>query len=761
MKRRFTSIFHRSGERGIALILTLAIITLVTLILIAFAVSMRVENTASKSFNDLIMAREIAQGAVDQAVATIRQATPQRTQSPVSTYVTSPGLIYTNFNGLFGSISLTSPSNTSYSASIGSVNLNAGFWITGSNNVEYTDPVASAIPVGWVYVATNGSLSPPNASLNYPLVGRFAFWVDDEASKININTAFQRPAVSPDPVGYSTNGEVDLRMLWPGLNLPAAIQTRQAPSGPGYTTIEEVKLVDPSAGPNTPDSDFNTNRFYLTTYSNDANYPNYTDDLDALGVQRRLLSDVNETVDIKNTPATNISAVVRLSDNALKQVYSSSGTFADKYPVVSGVDGFKQIIANIIAYQADPTTTPPPDGGGNPPVYLGLGKTPYINELRIRYDIQEPTPGNFTVTRTVSAELFYQYDGTYTPGTEQIIVTNLPDAGGLFSPGPVTITPPGGVYTGPTYRQCDAATEPAVALTVSTVAIGTQPQITYTRDYSGAKRLDYAEANVPRVTLQKISGAGPFYQDSQVNDPAVNDTFGQWTGNTGVGTMGAQNSTYIPPETPPSKVVIRGAAMQSIGELGYIHTPLPWQYIRLQSQLPADKPSIPDWAILDAFAVSGSTPGRININSSVYGLSAGRQVPLKALLNNVALAAAGNIYSGIYVTSDTFGNTTAYDTIGEICEVQGVDDIGATEAVKEETIRRIANIITVRSSTFTIWVMAQSIKQPPTTPTIGLFTPGVDLITGEVRAQAVVERYEDPPGSAPKFRVRYFRYLYN
>ena len=86
------------------------------------------------------------------------------------------------------------------------------------------------------------------------------------------------------------------------------------------------------------------------------------------------------------------------------------------------------------------------------------------------------------------------------------------------------------------------------------------------------------------------------------------------------------------------------------------------------------------------------------------------------------------------------------------------------DAGKEAIIRRIANLITVRSSTFTVWVMAQSIKQTPQNTSIGTFNPTFDLITGEVKAQAVVERYESAPGattSTPKFRTRYFRYLYN
>src|ERR1017187_6485791 len=85
--------FRGKSESGIALILTLAILVMVTLLVVAFAVSMRVENTASKNFNDLIKARQLAQAAVDQAVANIRGATPPI--SPTVNYVTSPGAIYT------------------------------------------------------------------------------------------------------------------------------------------------------------------------------------------------------------------------------------------------------------------------------------------------------------------------------------------------------------------------------------------------------------------------------------------------------------------------------------------------------------------------------------------------------------------------------------------------------------------------------------------------------------------------------------------
>jgi hypothetical protein len=61
-------------------------------------------------------------------------------------------------------------------------------------------------------------------------------------------------------------------------------------------------------------------------------------------------------------------------------------------------------------------------------------------------------------------------------------------------------------------------------------------------------------------------------------------------------------------------------------------------------------------------------------------------------------------------------------------------------------------------------VLAQSIKQPPTNHNPGTYNPNLDVITGDVKAQAVVERYEPTPGVAgtkPEFRLRYLRYLYN
>ena len=803
MKKRLTSILHHAVERGVALILTLAIITLVTLLLIAFVVSMRVENTASKSFNDIIKAREIAQGAVDQAVATIRQATTKGGPMPggvagtILNYVTFPGAIYDY------SSALVTANIPLYSVNAGgavfpniTTNLNGDMWITSTNG-EFQVANTATISAGWVYVAQNPSLA---LGPNNPIIGRYAFWVDDEASKINLNTAGTPPVTTPPSPDYgnSVSNEVDLGQLLPTpYSFVGAIQTRQTPPLPGFTTIEEIKLADPS------DSDFTANRFSLTAYSNDANYPTYTDDLDVLDRQRLVLANLHDTTvsdsDILGTAGNSVSnAYIRLSDPALQNVYSSIATpnaFKDKYTDA----GLKQFIANVIAYQHNPQNAAdpqwfPPDGGGNPPTYLGLAKTPYINEVLISYTVtpaNPPTTLVATVARTVSVELFYMYDGTYTPGAEQVIVSGLSPLGGASLPTTVIITPPAAppTYVGQTasaYRRCDGPTD--TGSLSGPPAADVSATVNY---YRSSKRLDYAAMNFSPQAISDTS-ATTTYQGSQlIGDPAVNEQSGQWQAYKKItdGTLGAANKNTVTLAVYPygldtSKVVIASAPMQSIGELGYIHHPtLAWTHLTLQpggGNTAANQ--IPDWAMLDLFTtVTPQTSGRININSFINpGLatvapSTRRQVPLLALLNSLnSVIAPTTVAQQIYddgnaSRSDIYGmkdpNTTepVFDTIGEVCELPLLAS-GANAAAKEAVIRRIGNLITVRSNTFTIWVLAQSIKQP-NVPTriqpIGTFDSTVDLITGDVRAQSVVERYENPPGSTPHFRTRYFRYLYN
>ncbi len=80
-----------------------------------------------------------------------------------------------------------------------------GFSYTGAPTANTTNPLP--MPAQWIYVLADGTLTSPTVSMSTgdiagwsgsgpftpsatnPIIGRIAFWTDDETSKININTA--------------------------------------------------------------------------------------------------------------------------------------------------------------------------------------------------------------------------------------------------------------------------------------------------------------------------------------------------------------------------------------------------------------------------------------------------------------------------------------------------------------------------------------------------------------------------------------------
>ena len=103
------------------------------------------------------------------------------------------------------------------------------------------------MPVRWLYVLQDGTLGalqqngkfsgPKTPSKSNPIVGRVAFWVDDEATKININTVgeptpWDTPrAISPDDLSY-------------GISQPARNEFQRYPGHPSTTALSTVLITD-------------------------------------------------------------------------------------------------------------------------------------------------------------------------------------------------------------------------------------------------------------------------------------------------------------------------------------------------------------------------------------------------------------------------------------------------------------------------------------------------------------------------------------
>lgn len=297
----------------------------------------------------------------------------------------------------------------------------------------------------------------------------------------------------------------------------------------------------------------------------------------------------------------------------------------------------------------------------------------------------------------------------------------------------------------------------------------------------------------------------------QTDDPRNNAIQADWKSapqtlgkhNTGVRTDGTSskspNATTQAPQDTDASGKISGASsrmpyprghpknpdgiVQSVGELGLIHTGIegnstrtsnnvPWRTLRLQPTPAKSTNVVPDWAFMDLFTVPTAVPkaaakiftpygshvaGRINVNSKAdpFGdQSLTRVSPLKALLtgvtknstNNAKLTAdevatlATNIYNRTLSSKGkSYGFADGYDSPGEIAEIAGVAD-GGEET--EEVMRGIANLISARGSVFTVYTIGQSLKQ----------TPGNKLlITGELRQQVMLEGYPDT-ASTTKYR---------
>jgi hypothetical protein len=749
---------HRS-ESGVALVLTISVVALVAILMLTFAVTMRVEHTAVKNYNDSLQSRILARGAVDHAIAIIRGATPVMTNAPLTTYITTPGKIYTFTNNQWYSAELFTTDGAN------NQDLNQGGWITGTGTVY---AATTPLSVGWTNI-----VSPDNV-----LIGRIAYWVDDESAKVNVNEAKPR---GTDPDAF-TPAAIDLD------DISLAAVAASAP----YPTVESVKAV-------VSEPQYSANRFFTTANSS-------SPDLTLWGAKR-----VNVTTNNFAGGAASVDLIANaLSHTNLVGFYGQ--TFSNKYPNI------KQIAANIIDYM-DPDTTNCTDSGSaidaSDPTYLGLERTPYLNELVISNIINITTNslGDLAITNTTitTIELRYLYSPAWNPPTNtEVYLMNRP---GLtvngnainFTPA-ATIPAAGAIPANPSNNDgqywTNSITEPPVGVgsgaASNITVILNAGTVTAIYRHPGS-RMDFAKIPMTNYTMTAAIGAIPFTTNiswkTACNDPRVKPVSNNWNplgGDTvqASGSLGQGNDIV----RYGTNTMVNGVPIQGDGtfschtysqrdrgnmyrsELAFIHTGVPWRTFWLQPQPaseggPPPNPTIPDWAVLDLFSGTDETnvPGRININAAISNPGAAlpqRLRPLFCLLTNSVSGATYN--ESIAVNNILAHNnpTNAFVSIGELCEVTGMVDTNLNDKLLRETaVRTAINNVTTRSDTFTVWAIAQSISDLNRN---GNFDSGLDIVTGETKVQSIVERYENtsfpamtngvPHPGRIRFRVLYYRY---
>lgn len=263
----------RNGQRGIALVLTLVFLALLSVFILAFFMNVQTNTQASHNYVSGVTAKQLADTATNIVMGQINDATrgyevpghpapsggsPTPDSGKRLAWVSQPGLLRTyddtgapgrSFK-LYSSNNMVTPPGADFDANSAVTSEVPEDWssapavftdlnrpvmvsqtdpasgrITSTPNYPILDPGAvgkvegfsitnapgatpdnaAPMPVRWMYVLADGSLtSPPGGTLvasfpagtgspvptkENPIVGRVAFWTDDETCKLNINTA--------------------------------------------------------------------------------------------------------------------------------------------------------------------------------------------------------------------------------------------------------------------------------------------------------------------------------------------------------------------------------------------------------------------------------------------------------------------------------------------------------------------------------------------------------------------------------------------
>lgn len=233
-------------QSGVALVIVLGLLVLITGIAVAFLSSITTDAQTTSHYVKNVQGQQLVQSVVSIAMSQLKDAT---TQGPNVTWVSQPGMIRTfDSNGspkhsyrLYSSSTMKLGGSVDPESEVGviqrkewasypahMVDLNkparnsAGefvypildpraselaekiegyeFDVADMGGKFVTESSPAPMPVRWLYVLAKGDIVTgkeldrttatfDTASKDNPIVGRIAFWTDDESCKVNINTA--------------------------------------------------------------------------------------------------------------------------------------------------------------------------------------------------------------------------------------------------------------------------------------------------------------------------------------------------------------------------------------------------------------------------------------------------------------------------------------------------------------------------------------------------------------------------------------------
>lgn len=873
---------QRHRCRGVALVTTLMILVLVTIVALGVFNLARMERSASASHFNRMQAAEFARMGGESVAAAILKATA----STDHTWLSTPGLLYRGVDPI-------DPKGANSFASE-EVSLSSGFPDELSPAIEYLAPAnlnvarfndparrlitdenalasgALSMPLKWIYVRKDGSRdfseTPDTKNAANPIVGRYAYWADDESSKLNLNLAWTRDR-SLNPARQGSPTLVNLTAL--GGMTPAIardihnIVTTDSYKTPAqfFNSPEDYSRLEADAFNvlldkrfsvthfnHDPDTTFfNEPRIVLTTKFAVANpglaaegFTGAEPDIDRNPRYRpylRILKKENtDPGDYGNIDAAKLNSTMALLKSYLERTdwpFLAGASFQDKYyPAARYPDAAQssgrlaQLALHIIDYvrskEAEASSTwqniiQPLRGTINPTTgrftlgtpadantIVGLARAPVITEMGIWLsdDMREmkiftelylpPDYGLSNITLApdkLGNQTSYYHDGKEEAESKRLRVEEL-------SPEPVL--KPGGYVVITRTRSRREDEDPFFATRPTSLGVRS-----LLNRATGGQTVDFAPImrhGMPEVPIAPEGTPESAIRTIEVDDPRVNKHKDDWapSGDPAGNSLGRQNSrwsvgqpanaAFVPPQDtdangnvsdyslrmPPPKGSPgnRYGVVESIGEIGYIHTGVegaaragvPWRTFRLQQSNSGKV--LPDWALMDLFTVPSEAPdasarqvltphdrmvgGRVNLNGANIAPfpDSSRVDPLVGVFLGVTkngtplkLSQAQSIAEKIRnhntrVSFPASGTTPQlYHSPGAVIEVNGVADTGEAS---EDIVRQVANQLTTRGNVFSVYAIGQSLRQTP---------DGRLVMLAEQRTQSFVERVMNSDGT--------------
>lgn len=858
MKRSF-QLHHRGGLRpqpaskASALVVSLAFVVIITILVVGFATTARMERSLVESHAAKVQAGLFGAMGADIAAARIRTATATNVG-----WVSQPGRIAYGLTGTTAEfVTLNSGTATLPLTPDVSVDLNPPTLISGGGVIS--EDATLRLPVKWIYVRENGSLildpavPPAYATGPSKIVGRFAFWTDDLSARINLNAATATSTNVPAPAS------------WPGhqnltntINLSAStlISLQNYRTNAHFESVRDANLAVSGSSPLR--AALADHKMDLTHFSSSPNLNVFGEPKIVLTTKASRTNGTGSTnfFDILNSPgadpglnasidATKFNALFhKLLNTYMRRTdwpLMPGKSFVDKY----GNQVAAQIVLNLIDYvrsaEAEKLIVEPSRGhfdGGSIFAYGAAGPTIIGNTRRFYATqmgvwISDPDPTGACNVR-VYTEVFLPKSAGDAATKLDLLEGNRAIITHIGYNGSVLAFPKNGVDviindygdirggTGPKANRAKMAPGEFRTIEISygltstnfvrptgnldirnTIRAASLPgnsidfaPLPY--DFTPGAMVTYP-LNPPGISpanaLTAINTVG-------VNDPVINKAHGDWV-QTGANTLGVNGKTAPPLSTlgqAPSGVPQQDAdasgnltdvgfgipaykgtsknprgMVESLAELGRIHTGnkgtmsggVPWRTLRIQPRVSSDT-SLPDWLLLDLFAVPGEASGmrpsdaailhpapstvggRVNVNAQIAptNWAVTRTQPLLSVLTaNVTgtslpspQSAATNIIDGTLAIGSnpgrwyggaSFTNTRLFFLPAQIAEIKGIADGGEAS---EAQLANILPFLTTRSSAFAVYSVGQKIRQLPS---------GKIQVLGESRSLTLLERESD------------------